>query len=182
MLLLLFGSAASSGTVSAGAGEVLINGNQPVIKQERTVVVGATTATATLLIPGVGVVEGSDALLLPGGGVLVLPEDYTAGGQVVINGNQPTIHRERTIAVGPSEVLINGNQPTLALERAVAAGASEVLINGNLVTLSTVGGTAVVTVVRADTYGGGLYDRQLELQAEDDLILEVIKAFLKKAA
>ena len=31
----------------------------------------------------------------------------------------------------------------------------------------------------ADTYGGGLYDRQLELQEEDALILQVIEAFLK---
>ena len=41
---------------------------------------------------------------------------------------------------------------------------------------------AATTATSADTYGGGLYDRQLELQEEDELILRVIEAFLKKAA
>ena len=38
---------------------------------------------------------------------------------------------------------------------------------------------AAAAATSADTYGGGLYDRQLELQEEDALILQVIEAFLK---
>ncbi len=64
----------------------------------------------------------------------------------------------------------------------ISAGASEVLIEGCAVTLSITQASAPTTETRADTYGGGLYDRTLELQAEDELILEVIMAFLKKAA
>lgn len=90
-----------------------------------------------------------------------------------------------TVTPGAGEVLINGNQPAITAlggaAASVAAGASEVLIEGTL-TVVTVNVAPVVTVARADTYGGGLYDRSLELQAEDELILQVIQAFLKKAA
>lgn len=66
-------------------------------------------------------------------------------------------------------------------EVTVTPGAGEVLIEGGLAA-TTVGAAPIVAAVSADTYGGGLYDRQLELQEEDALILQVIEAFLKKAA
>ena len=124
---------------------------------------------------------GASEVLINGNAPTLYREYRVVAGasQVIINGNQPAVGTEFSRLAGASEVLIQGNQPTLSFEKAVAGGASEVLINGNAATIST--GT-VASTVRADTHGSGLYDRQLELQEEDDLILQVIQSFLKHAA
>ena len=93
------------------------------------------------------------ALLIPGVGIVDAGGPLLVPGAGIVGLSSPV---ETTVSIGTGEVVIEGGQPTLVL--------------------------TVAAATRADAYGGGLYDRNLELQAEDELILQVIQAFLKKAA